>query len=436
MCAYRGLAVKRGAAGCGRKALSLGRLARYLRGMASDILICGAGPVGLAMALALARHDMPSTVIDRFDPARASDGPGDARVSALGAASWLMLEALGAADLLDGKAAPMAAVEVRDGKNGAPLDFTPGERDGPLGRVVPNRDLNAALFDLAKDDPAIELVTGSEIVARRFGEFRAEADLADGRTLAGALLVGADGRMSPTRRALGIATTQWDYGQQALNFMVSHERPHGGVARQVFDPAGPLALLPLPDMDGAHRSAVVWTVPEAEAKGYAALSGRALVAAMADRCGSPLGAMELVAPAVLHPLGYHHSQRVAGARAALIGDAAHGIHPMAGQGLNLGLRDAAALAEVLVEGARKGLDLGDPHLLARYDQWRALDNTMMSAMTDGLQKLYGLRGGLARAVRRAGMAAVGMLPPVKALVMDEARGEAGEMPRLLQGLTV
>jgi len=251
------------------------------------------------------------------------------------------------------------------------------------------------------------------------------------------LLIVAEGRRSPTRDAAGFSIANWSYHHHAMIGAVAHEKPHGNVAHEIFYPSGPFALLPLvDDPQGRHRSAFVWTVSEKDGPGFAKLGERGFIAELQKRAGGVLGAMELVAPRMTYPLGFHHSASIVADRIALVGDAAHGIHPIAGQGLNLGLRDVAALTEVLVEGARLGLDLGDAALLARYQRWRGLDNMMVSLATDGLTRLFGIPGRTAAAVRRTGLGAVQRMPMLKRFFMDEARGEAGDLPRLLAGAEI
>jgi len=251
--------------------------------------------------------------------------------------------------------------------------------------------------------------------------------------LRAALMVAAEGRMSPTREEAGIAVAKWDYRHRAIIAAITHEKPHDNVAWEIFYPAGPFALLPmLDDADGRHRSALVWTVSEDDAAGVLKLGDRAFMAELNKRMGEMFGVMILVGPRSSFPLGFHHTVKITAPRLALIGDAAHGIHPIAGQGLNLGLRDVGTLVEVLDEGTRLGLEPGDAQLLARYERWRGLDSFMVALATDGLTRLFGIPGSTASAVRRLGMAGVERVPPLKRWFMDEARGMAGELPELLR----
>jgi len=226
---------------------------------------------------------------------------------------------------------------------------------------------------------------------------------------------------------------RWSYDHNAIITAFTHERPHGNIAFEIFYPAGPFAILPLPGRDGAHRSALVWTVAASDAAAMLKLADRAFLAEAERKMGGFLGRLSELAPRSTYKLGFHHAARITAERLALVGDAAHGIHPIAGQGLNLGLRDAATLAQVLVEGKRLGLDLGDAGLLQRYERWRGIDTLMVAGATDTLARLFGIPGALPSLVRRLGLSAVQALPPLKARFMAEARGESGDLPKLLQG---
>ncbi len=403
----------------------------------SDVLISGGGLVGQTLALALARHGLSSQIVDPADPTRTIAPGFDGRASAIASAVWQMFEVIGIADRLAAQGCPIRAIKVSDGGQAGELDFVAADDAPALGTMVENRQLRLALADAVSEAPLVRLHMPSTVVAREIGSHGATLTLADGTRLAAPLLIVAEGRRSPTREALGFTLAGWSYHHHAMIGAVAHERPHGQVAHEIFYPSGPFALLPLvDDAQGRHRSAFVWTVSEREGPGFAKLGDRGFTAELEKRAGGVLGAMQLVAPRMTYPLGFHHSARIVAPRLALVGDAAHGIHPIAGQGLNLGLRDVAALTEVLVEGARLGLDLGDAALLARYQRWRGLDNLMVSLATDGLTRLFGIPGRTASAVRRAGLGAVQRMPALKRFFMDEARGEAGDLPKLLAGAEI
>ena len=403
----------------------------------SDVIISGGGLVGQVLALALAHHGLSSQIVDPADPV-ATIAPGfDGRASAIASATWQMFEVLGIADRLAGHGCAIHAIKVSDGGQSGELDFVTSPEDRALGTMVENRQLRLALAAALAEAPLVRLFMPSQVVERDVGVHGVMLTLGDGTRLAAPLLIVAEGRRSPTRDAAGFSIANWSYHHHAMIGAVAHSKPHGSVAHEIFFPSGPFALLPLvDDAQGRHRSAFVWTVSEKDGPGFAKLGDRGFTAELEKRAGDLLGSMDLVAPRMTYPLGFHHSASIVADRIVLVGDAAHGIHPIAGQGLNLGLRDAAALAEVLVEGARRGLDLGDSALLARYQRWRGLDSLMVSLATDGLTRLFGIPGRTASAVRRAGLGAVQRMPVLKRFFMDEARGEAGDLPRLLAGAEI
>lgn len=399
----------------------------------SEVIILGGGLVGLTLAIALDAHGVSTTVIDPADPETQLARGFDGRASAIASASWRMLQAIGVGALLDGQGCAIRRIEVRDGLSPESLGFDADEDDDPLGIMFENRAVRAALQERARNAAPLTLLAPAKPmdVVRDADGVRVTLD--DGRSIRGGLLVGAEGRRSPTRDAAGIRIAQWRYDHVAMIASITHERPHHNIAHEIFYPAGPFALLPMLPGD---RCCMVWSVRAADAPAYLDLPDRAYVAEIQKRMGGMLGEIALASPRSSYPLGFHHAATITGERLALVGDAAHGIHPIAGQGLNLGLRDVAALTEILVEGVRLGLDPGDAQLLARYERWRALDSLMVAASTDGLTRLFGVPGRPARAIRRLGLAAVERIAPVKRMFMAEARGEAGQMPRLLRGMAV
>jgi len=403
----------------------------------ADVIILGGGLVGLTLALALDRHGLSSIVVDPADPEKQIAPSYDGRATAVSSSSWRMLEAIGVADRLDGVTCAIRAIRVSDGLEPGGIAFEPEAEGDPLGIMVENRLLRSALRDCALAAERIRLLmpaTPGEAVRDANG---VRVALADGRLLAAPVLIGAEGRNSPIREAADIPLAQWRYDHVAIVATVTHEKSHEQVAYEIFYPDGPFAILPmLPGGDGKPRSAIVWSVKARDAAPTLGLSERALAHEIEKRMGSFLGAVALAGPHFSYPLGFHHAARITDLRLALIGDAAHGIHPIAGQGLNLGFRDVAALAEVLVEGARLGLDLGDAQLLARYQRWRSLDTFMVALATDSLTRLYGVPGKAASAIRRFGMGAVQRIGPLKDRLMAEARGESGELPLLLRGLPI
>ena len=399
-----------------------------------DAVILGGGLVGMTLAIALARQGMTAHVVDASDPSDTTAANFDGRASAISTASWNLYTHLGMADALAPRGCPIEAIAVTDGMKPGRIDFRPTAEEGSLGRMFANRDLRIAMYAVAAECPEITFHTRAKVVKRDRDAHGVNVTLADGQVLAGALLVGAEGRASPTRDEAGFTPARWSYGHRAIISGLTHEKPHGNTAWEIFYPAGPFALLPLlDDADGTHRSALVWTVAEKDAAGVLALSDRAFLAEVEKRMGAIFGKLAIGAPRSAYPLNFHHTARVSADRLVLVGDAAHGMHPIAGQGLNVGLRDVAALAEVLAEGARLGLDPGDAQSLARYERWRASDTLMVATATDVLTRLFGLPGKLPSAVRRLGMGGVQRLPMLKRWFMDEARGMSGDLPTLLRG---
>lgn len=404
--------------------------------MRADVLILGGGLVGATQALALARHGVTSMVVDPADPAMTLAPGFDGRASAIASASGRMFDAIGLSERLRGQGCPIAAIRVSDGLAPGRLDFTPDEGDGALGTMYENRALRRAIHAAVEEAGEVDLRMKTRALAVERGLHGVTASLSDGSEARALLLIAAEGRNSPTRDAAGIQVARWRYDHAAIIGAFHHERPHDEVAYEIFYPSGPFALLPLVDDEAGHRSAIVWTVAGGDAAGMLKLSDRAFLAEAEKRMGGFLGRLYGASPRASYPLGFHHAARITAERLALVGDAGHGIHPIAGQGLNLGLRDVAALTEVLVEGKRVGLDLGDAALLERYQRWRALDTFAIAAATDSLARLFGIPGRTASAVRRIGISAVNAAEPLKRAFMAEARGESGDLPRLLTGAVV
>lgn len=399
-----------------------------------ELLILGGGLVGMTLALAAARKGISSHVVDRADPAELTAEGFDGRASAVSTASWNLFRNIGLAGTLEPHGCRIESIAVTDGMKPGRIDFQPEAHEGTLGRMFANRNLRLALFDAAKGEPLIAWHAKAEVADRQRGEHGVSVTLADGTLLEASLLVAAEGRGSPTREEAGFTMAQWDYRHRAIIVGMTHEKPHGGVAWEIFFSDGPFALLPLlDDEEGRHRSALVWTVPEKNAAGVLALGERAFHHEIEKRMHGVFGAFEMTGGRSSYPLGFQHTAKIVEHRLALVGDAAHGMHPIAGQGLNLGLRDVGALVEVLVEGQRLGLDPGDAQMLSRYEKWRALDTMMVMGATDTLTRLFGIPGKAASAVRRLGMAGVQRMPVLKRWFMDEARGMSGQLPELLKG---
>jgi 2-octaprenyl-6-methoxyphenol hydroxylase len=399
-----------------------------------DILILGGGLVGMTTALAAARRGFSSHVVDNADPAELTAEGFDGRASAVSTASWNLFTNIGLGERLAPVGCPIQTIAVTDGMKPGRIDFQPGAGDGSLGLMYRNRDLRLALFEAAREEPLIAWHAPVKVTARQRGEHGVSATLADGTTLTASLMVAAEGRRSPTRDEAGLGLAQWNYHHRAIIAGLVHEKPHDGTAWEIFYPAGPFALLPLKDDEqGRHRSALVWSVNERDAAGMLALPEAAFLGEVTKAMHNVYGRIAADGPRSSYPLGFQHTARITAQRLALVGDAAHGIHPIAGQGLNLGLRDVGALIEVLQEGRRIGLEPGDAQLLARYEKWRALDSFSVAFACDSLTRLFGIPGKLPSMARRLGMAAVQRTAPLKRWFMDEARGMSGQLPELLKG---
>ena len=401
----------------------------------ADVIIFGGGLVGLTLAAALDSSGLSAIVVDPADPAPRGEASFDGRTSAVSSSSMRMLQTIGVADHLAAPGCPIRRIAVADGLEPGSLHFDADDEE-PLGLMHENRHLRAALHARADAGKNLWLLWTSRVTSVDRSANGVIVGLEDGRRLSAPLLIAADGRNSRTREAAGINIARWKYDHQAIVSVLRHKRPHDHVAYEIFFPGGPFALLPMNDDKVGHRSAMVWSVPNADAAGWLSLSDADFAAEAEAAMGGFLGEIEMLAPRSSFPLGFHHAAQMTAQRLALVGDAAHAIHPIAGQGLNLGFRDVAAIAEVLVEGARLGLDLGDQQLLTRYQRWRSLDALSVAFATDSLTRIYGIPGATASAVRRFGMGLVGRISPLRNKLMSEARGTSGELPLLLRGLPI
>jgi 2-octaprenyl-6-methoxyphenol hydroxylase len=403
----------------------------------ADILIVGGGLNGPCLALALAQGGFSSIVIDALPEATRAGADFDGRSYALALASVRMLDALGLWEDLADDAQPILEIKASDGRAGEGagpffLHFDHAEiEEGPMGHMLEDRYLRRALLDAMASEPRVTHLPGAEVVAQDT-EGAARVTLADGRTLSGRLLVGADGRRSGTAERARIRRTGWDYGQTALVCAIAHERPHNGIAHQFFMPAGPLAILPLP----GNRSSIVWSERTARAAEIAALDDAAYLEALRPAFGDFLGEISLAGSRYAYPLSLSIAERFVDTRLALVGDAAHGVHPIAGQGLNLGLRDVAALAEVLADARRRGEDIAREDVLARYQSWRRFDTAAMAVATDAFNRLFSNDNPALRALRDVGMGVVQAVPGLRRRFIREAAGLTGDVPRLLQGRTL
>ncbi|MBA3908484.1 MAG: 2-octaprenyl-6-methoxyphenyl hydroxylase [Rhodobacter sp.] len=402
----------------------------------TDILIAGGGLNGPALALALAQGGFRVTVVDaRPAPARAEAG-FDGRAYALAIASTRLLKAIGVWAAVADMAQPILEIKASDGRPGegaAPffLHFDHAEiEEGPMGHMLEDRHLYAAFLAAMKAEPGIALMSGEAVVAQEVAASGVTVTLASGRVQTAGLLVGCDGRGSGTATRAGIKRVGWGYGQTALVTAIRHERDHMGIAQQFFMPSGPLAILPL---KGGHHSSIVWSEDEDAATAIQALPDEQYLAALRPRFGDFLGEISLAGTRFTYPLSLSLAERFVAERVALVGDAAHGVHPIAGQGLNLGLRDVAALAEVLILARRRGEEPGNAMALEEYQRWRRFDATVLALGMDAVNRVFSTDNPVLRLGRDLGMGVVSALPGVRRGFIRQAAGLTGELPKLLTG---
>lgn len=419
---------------------------RDKRGMSSpythDVIIAGAGMAGATFGLAAAQGGLKVVMIDP-QPFSAQLAPSfDGRSTAVAYATFRMLDALGVGVGLREHACRMDHILVTDGRrpsasakpmSPAYLRFDAeeiGDANGgePLGYMVENRHIRSALAQ-AVTKAGIEVRAPSSVADVVTDGAGASVTLADGAVLRAPLVVGAEGRGSVVRKAAKIDTLGWTYGQSGVVATVRLGRPHGGVAHEYFLPNGPFAILPLTD----QRASLVWTETTRAAEALKVCSDEAFQSHLDRRFGEFLDGATPEGPRFVYPLSLSLAERLTAQRTALIGDAAHGVHPVAGQGLNMGLKDAAALAEVLIEAVRLGEDIGSTNVLDRYARWRRFDNAALAAGFDGFVRLFSNDHAPVRLARDLGMAAVNRIGPLRRAFMREAGGATGDLPRLLRG---
>jgi 2-octaprenyl-6-methoxyphenol hydroxylase len=410
-------------------------------GMAKDqdIIVIGAALNGLAAALALGgRHvkrPLEVVVVDLKDPRGFATRSFDGRASAITAAARRMFEALGVWQQVSQEAQPMRDIIVTDSATpGAArpvlLQFGPEDMGGgPSSHMIENRHLYAAMLQEAQNSPHIRFCVGQPVERFHFGSGLAAVTLADGTILRAPLIVAADGRNSPAREAAGIRLVGWPYDQMGLVATVEHELPHGGRAEEHFTPSGPFAILPLP----GNRSSLVWSERREAAERLLALPLDTFEEELKLRFGTHLGAVKLISGRHGYPLSLYVAETFSGPRLALVGDAAHVLHPLAGLGFNLGLRDVAALADCIHDAAAIGLDIGSESALDRYTQWRRFDTVATAAAMDGMNRLFANTNPALTLLRRAGLLAVNRLRGLKSTFVTEAAGISGDLPRLLRG---
>ncbi len=401
----------------------------------TDVLIAGGGMVGLPLGLALADGGLDVTVVDAVAVPAALAPAFDGRVSALSYAALRMLTQLGVWSELESHAQPIREILVTDGAPGRAaspfsLHFDATEIGGDrLGAIAENRHIRTALHAAVQRQPRLKLIAPDSVTKLAVDGAQAVATLKSGATITASLAVAADGRDSRLRAAEGIGTIGWSYPQTGIVATVAHERPHNGVAYEHFLPSGPFAILPMTE----NRSSLVWTEAKDKAPAMLALDEEAFNAEVAKRFGAHLGETKVVGGRWSYPLSFHLARDYVRPRFALAGDCAHGIHPIAGQGLNLGLKDAAAMAEVLLDAARLGLDIGSLSVLKRYERWRRFDSFTLAASTDAMNRLFSNDIAPLRHLRDLGLGIVDAIGPARRFFMKHAGGDIGKLPKLMKG---
>jgi 2-octaprenyl-6-methoxyphenol hydroxylase len=404
----------------------------------ADIVIVGGGLNGPALALALAQGGMHVQVVDARPAQARAEAGFDGRAYALAIASKRLLSAVGVWPALADKVQPILQIKASDGLAGqgpAPffLNFDAAEiEEGPMGFMAEDRHLYAAFLE-AMQKAGVELISGESVVSQEVDASGVSVSLASGRVLRARLLIGCDGRGSGVAARAGISRTGWGYGQTALVTAIAHERDHHGIAQQYFMPSGPLAILPLA---GGHHSSIVWSEEAEAAANIQALSDDDYLEALRPRFGDFLGEISLAGERFTYPLSLSLANSFIAKRVALVGDAAHGVHPIAGQGLNLGLRDVGALAEVLILAMRRGEDIGALDVLERYQRWRRFDSTALALGMDGVNRLFSNDNPILRMGRDLGLGLVNAVPALRRGFMRQAAGLTGEVPKLLQGKAI
>ena len=410
-----------------------------------DLAIVGAGLNGSLLALAAGEADLSTALIDRVPLATLAQPGFDGRTTAVAFTSQRLFAALGLWDEIAREAEPIRDIRISDaGHDGRASPFflhfdhreaaDDPETAAPMGWIVENRFLRAALLARLAACPKVELISPDEVVESERGPDRAGLVLKSGRRLASRLIASAEGRLGSMREEAGIGARSWSYEQIAIVLVAHHDQPHRGVAQEKFLPGGPFAILPMTDGPaGEHRSSIVWTERSDLARRLLELDEPRFQAEFARRFGDHLGPVVAAGPRWSYPLRLVHAERYIDTRLVLVGDAAHGIHPIAGQGYNLGVRDIAALVEVMVDAKRLGLDVGGADTLERYAQWRRADNLTMVAATDLLNRLFSNDIAPLRLVRDAGLGAVNRVPALRKFFVRHAMGLVGDLPKLIKG---
>ena len=396
-----------------------------------DVAIVGGGLTGLVLALTLGRAGVEVVVIERHSLARTLSPGFDGRVTAIARGSKLLLEGIGVWPLLETGAGPIRDIVVGEAGAAAEVHYDHREvGDEPLGWIVENRAIREAVLACLDGLPGVTLAAGAEVTELERGGLAADLVLGDGRRFRAGLVVAAEGKESSTRKAAGIGVQRWDYHQTGIVCTLLHERPHQGLAVERFFPDGPFALLPM----SGRRSSIVWALRDTAAAEVVRLDDAAFLAEVAERAGGGLGGLALEGPRWHYPLQLVWADRYVDRRLVLVGDTARGIHPIAGQGWNLALRDVGGIAELVADRVRLGLDPGDELTLERYAAWRRFDSLVLVAVTDGINRLFANDLFPVALARNAGLALVERIPPAKRFFMRHAMGLVGDLPRLMRGL--
>jgi len=400
----------------------------------ADVVVVGGGPAGGCMAAILGDAGLSVICIDQDDPAKTLKDSFDGRTTAISFGSRRVIEAARAWKTLAPQACPIEDIKIMESGSATLLEFLARDvGEEAFGWIVENRLLRLSLYDRLQHLKAVRHVTAAKVADYTLSDDAVTTVTADGQSFRSALVIGADGRNSFTRGWMGIDTRGWDYHQRAVVCVVTHENPHNNIAVEDFRAEGPFAILPMLDDDrGNHRSSIVWTEHGANKNSAGAWDDETFMAALNERFPASYGHVQAAGKRFSYPLGLVHAHSYVGPRMALVADAAHGIHPIAGQGLNLGLRDIAALSELLIKAHNKKQDIGSDELLAAYQRARRFDNMTMAAATDTLNKLFSNNVTPLRLLRKAGLRVVQHVAPARKFFMRQAMGAGGMLPALVR----
>jgi 2-octaprenyl-6-methoxyphenol hydroxylase len=399
------------------------------------IVIVGGGLVGGALAVGLARHGVTCTLIDKLAPGDGISPTFDGRASAISASGQKLLEAIGLWPHLEAHAQPILDIRVSDGPSLLFLHYDHRDLgEGPLGYMVENRHLREAIAKaVTQHRNLLQVIAPGAVRGLTQDADTATVQMSEGAAIIARLVISAEGRTSALRAAANIQLTGWNYPQTAIVATIGHSHDHFGIAHERFLPAGPFAILPL---HGGHQSSLVWTEKKSLASHFLALPDDRFLVEISERVGGFLGDLSLVGPRFSYPLGLQYAAEYVSGRLVLMGDTAHAIHPIAGQGLNLGLRDVAALIEILVDHANLGLDPAHPTGLDRFVRWRRADNLLMAGVTDALNRLFSNDIAPIKVARDLGLGMVNKIPPLKRFFMRHAMGTVGDLPKLMRGASL